>query len=272
MTAEKVQLEGNKLTLLVTLYGKAIDSRSRHPILGDTYADEVLGRLDYDFKRLRIPGGADISLPVRAKHLDGWTRVFLAAHPGATVLHLGCGLDSRVLRVAPPPGVRWYDIDFPDVIALRRRVYPERAGYTMVGASVTNADWLERVPRDRPVFVVGEGLVQYLTPMDGIAMFRRFVDGFPSGELAFDAYSRFVVRTTRLLPAAREANVRLSWAIDDPQQLVREIPGLTLTDDVPFLTLPELVERLPRWRRAILRLAGRLPVVAHAIRHLRYRF
>jgi O-methyltransferase involved in polyketide biosynthesis len=67
---------------------------------------------------LKLPSGAAISLPVRAKHLDGWTREFLAAHPRSTVLHLGCGLDTRVYRVDPPAGARWYDVDLPAVIEL----------------------------------------------------------------------------------------------------------------------------------------------------------
>src|SRR5262245_37426911 len=121
MKTEAVHLTREKETLLPTLYGKALDSRTQHPILGDTFADEVVQRLDYDFEKLKLPRGAGISLPVRAKHLDGWTREFLAANPSQTVLHLGCGLDSRVLRIDPAATVRWYDVDHPEVIELRRR-------------------------------------------------------------------------------------------------------------------------------------------------------
>ena len=273
MTREQVNLTGAKRTLLVTLYGKALDSRAKNSILGDTYASDVVDHLDYDFSKLRIPRGADVSLPVRAKHLDGWTRDFLAAHPRATVLHLGCGLDSRIFRVNPPSGVRWYDVDFPDVIELRRRLYPLRRDYTMIGASVTDPRWLlERIPRENPVLVIGEGLVQYLQPRDGIALLRRVTQLFGSGEIVFDAYSTMVVRLMRLVPAARAANVKLSWPIDDPLRLVRLIPRLTLVDDVPFLTMPELAAHLPRARRTMLRWAGHLGLTRRAVHHLRYRF
>jgi O-methyltransferase involved in polyketide biosynthesis len=46
-----------------------------------------------------------------------------AAHPGAVVLHLGCGLDSRVFRVDPAAGHRWHHLDFPDVIEVKREPY-----------------------------------------------------------------------------------------------------------------------------------------------------
>ncbi len=272
MRREKVELAGDKQTLLVTLYGKAIDARAPDPILGDTFADDVLRRLDFDVGKLEVPRGAEISLPVRAKQLDGWTREFLAGHPRATVLHLGCGLDSRVLRVDPPATVRWYDVDYPDVIALRGRVYGARGGYAMIGSSVTDLAWLDAIPKADPVLVVAEGLSMYLAPAAGTAMVRRIVELFPGGELIFDACSTLFVRMMRLFPVARAANVRLSWAIDDPHQLERDVAGLSLISDVPFLALPELIARLPRARGAMLRVLGRAGFMRHMIRHLRYRF
>ena len=98
METEKVHLTKEKETYLATLYGKALDSRSKNPILGDYFADEVVRHIDYDFEKLKIPKGASITLPMRAKHLDQWTREFLNANPVSTVLHLGCGLDSRVFQ------------------------------------------------------------------------------------------------------------------------------------------------------------------------------
>jgi O-methyltransferase involved in polyketide biosynthesis len=126
METEKVHLTKEKETYLATLYGKALDNRSENPILGDKFADEVVRHIDFDFEKLKVPKGGEITLPVRAKHLDQWTGEFLAANPVSTVLHLGCGLDSRVFRIDPPATVRWYDVDMPDVIELRRCLYPER--------------------------------------------------------------------------------------------------------------------------------------------------
>src|SRR5262249_31753623 len=162
----------------------------------------------------------------------------------------------------------WYDVDFPDVIALRRRVYADRHDYTMIGSSVTDPRWLDRISADRPVLVVAEGLVHYLAPDDGLALFRRIVEHFPSAPRILDAYNRWVIRLLRLVPAARATNVRLAWAIDDPHDLVRQIPRLALVSDVPFLTLPQLVAQLPHARSSVLRLVGRTRFVRHAIRHL----
>lgn len=270
----KVHLTKEKETLLPTLYGKALDSRSAHPILGDTFADEVVGRMDYDFEQLKLPKGAAITLSVRAKHLDTWTREFLAAHPRCTVLHLGCGLDSRVCRINPPDTVRWYDVDHPEVIDLRRHLYPERPGYHLISTSVTDLRWLDAVPTDLPVLVVAEGLVIYLEKSGGIALFRAITERFPSGQFIFDAYSRPMVFLTSRLPAVRKTGAVLHWGIDDPHELEKEIPRLRLVSDVPFLTMPEINERLPQSRlQSVMHgLLGRSAFVRNLVRHLRYRF
>jgi O-methyltransferase involved in polyketide biosynthesis len=51
----------------------------------------------------------------------------VADHPDAVVLDLGAGLNDRMFRIAPPPTVDRYDVDFPEVIALRRSALREHA-------------------------------------------------------------------------------------------------------------------------------------------------
>ncbi|WP_220449281.1 class I SAM-dependent methyltransferase [Nonomuraea longispora] len=79
--------------------------------------------------------GDAVTVAMRARHLDDWTRDFLAEHPAAIVLHLGCGMDTRAHRVGPGPGVHWYDVDFPEVIDLRERLYPARERHTAIPSS-----------------------------------------------------------------------------------------------------------------------------------------
>lgn len=274
MRAGKVRLTKEKETYLTTLYGKALDAAVEHPILGDRFAAGAVARIDYDFATLKLPRGGEITLPMRALHFDQWTRSFLAAHPESTVLHLGCGLDARVFRVDPGPAVRWFDVDRPDVIALREQLYPERAGYQRIGTSVTDLAWLDAVPGDRPVLVIAEGLTMYLPPRDGIALFRRITEQFPSGQLAFDGASKAMVRLLSRYSIVRGARVKLRWGIDDPRELERDVPDLRLVEDVEFLAMPELVARLSRtWlTHTMYRWVNRLAFYRKLIRHLRYEF
>ena len=274
MSTEKIRLPKERETYLSTLYGKALDAAAEHPILGDRFAAEAVAHIDYDFAALRLPRGGEITLPMRALHFDGWTREFLVANPESTVLHLGCGLDARVFRVDPGPDVRWFDVDMPDVISLRERLFPERAGYRRIGTSVTDLAWLDAIPGDRPVLVVAEGLTAYLKEQEGIALFRRIAEQFPWGQIAFDAYTARMLRLVSRLATRLGAKVTLRWGVDDPQELEMAVPKLHLVDAVPFLAIPELVERLSTTRRARLMygVMARLPFYRRLIRHLRYEF
>ena len=244
------------------------------PILGDRFAAEAVARIDYDFRELKLPSGGEITLPMRAWHFDEWTRDFLAANPEATVLHLGCGLDTRVYRIDPGPQVRWFDIDLPEVIALREQLYPERDGYRRISASVTDLAWLNAIPGDQPVFVVAEGLVMYLPEPDGLALFRRITAQFPRGQIAFDAYSGVMVRLVSRMATVRGAKVELVWGVDDPHDLEKQIPQLHLVESVEFLTMPGLGRRLAQngFSKMMYGLMGRLPFYRKLIRHLRYKF
>jgi O-methyltransferase involved in polyketide biosynthesis len=244
MGAEKVHVPEERKSYLSTIYGKALDARAEHPILGDTFAEEAVSRIDFDFDKLAVAGDAAITLPFRAKLFDDWAREFLGAHPDATVLHLGCGLDTRVFRIDPPPSVRWYDVDLPEAIDLRRQLYPDRPGYKMVATSVADLKWLDAVPGDKPVLVVAEGLVQYLTVEDRDALFMRITKQFPSGEITFDAYGRATTAVLSLVLRLARTGLRLYGPIKDGHEIEEHVPRLRLVSAVSFLTLPEMVPLL----------------------------
>ncbi|MFF5157655.1 class I SAM-dependent methyltransferase [Streptomyces sp. NPDC000348] len=274
----KVSLTGSAETLLAPLYARALDARSPQPLLADTTATELLDRLDYDFGRLGMGQSSAVGVALRARFFDRCVRGFLSTQPSATVLHLGCGLDSRVQRIAPGPGVRWYDVDQPEVIELRERLYPPRPGHETVAASVTEPGWQDRIPTDRPVLVVAEGLTMYLAADEGPRVLRGLVGRFPRGEMVFDTYSRFAVRSTRSMTLFRRTGARLAWGVDDPRELERDVPGLRLVKSVSAYATAAGADlrHLPLALRLRLRLdtdvMSRLPVLGRIGHISRYAF
>ena len=257
--------------MLATLYAKALDADARRPILGDQYAKAAVARIDYDWETTTITPRRAPSVAVRTAHFDNWVRQFLAVHAQAVVLHVGCGLDARVYRVDPGPEVWWYDIDYPEVIELRQRVYPGRVNYRMRPASVTDASWLAEIPADRPILFIAEGLTMYLTKDDGLALLRRVVDRFGSGELQFDAFNTFGIRTQVINAVVRRSGSKLHWGIDGPGDILDAVPGLRLLawesvfDSVTF----DLVSPAVRW---LGRAFGAVPVLRTMAQYHRYAF
>jgi O-methyltransferase involved in polyketide biosynthesis len=223
-----VDLSGAPQTMLGTLYGRASDAAAKHPILGDTFAKELVSRLDYDWGKTGLKPRQAATLTMRTAHFDNWARQFLAVQDRATVLHLGCGLDSRVFRLNPGPGVEWYDVDYAGVIALCEQLYPPRDHYHLIPASVTDPAWLEPIPPDRPVLMLAEGLTMYLTEQDGVALLRRVVNHFPSGELQFDVFNWLGIKGQKRNAVVRRSGSTLHWAINGPDDILRAVPGVRL--------------------------------------------
>ncbi|MFC5186778.1 class I SAM-dependent methyltransferase [Actinomadura harenae] len=255
--------EGVSWTLLGTLYLRAWENRLPHPILGDRYAAEALERIDYDFaplKRRLRPNGNQFLVALRARQLDDWCTGFLTRHPAATVLHLGCGLDSRMLRLDPQGTLHWFDLDVPTVIGLRRRLYPEQGHYRLVGASVTDDGWLDQIPADRPVLIVAEGLFPYLTATEVQRLLRRLTDHFPTGELLFDGLAPWTARMGRLF----------RWGVRDGHDVERMNPRLTLAEQVP---ITEHRDRIPLRRyRLLYDLMNTVPALRNASADYRFTF
>jgi O-methyltransferase involved in polyketide biosynthesis len=264
-------LNGPPQTMLATLYAKALDADAPRSILRDHYAKAAVARIDYDWATTTINTRRAPSVAIRTAHFDNWTRQFLAVHHEAVVLHVGCGLDARVYRVEPGPGVRWYDIDYPEVIGLRERIYPGRTNYRMLPASVTDPAWLADIPTDRPALFLGEGLTMYLTKNDGLALLRRVVNRFTSGELQFDAFNTFGIRTQWINAVVRRSGSKLHWGIDSPSDIVDTIPGVRLLawksvfDSDTF----EMVSPAVRW---LGRAMAAVPVLKTMAQYHRYAF
>jgi O-methyltransferase involved in polyketide biosynthesis len=276
MTTEKVSLTREKETLLITLYGKGEESRMPDSLLHDHFAAEAVSRIDYDFARLKVTRDIMIGLAMRAHLFDSWTREFLARHANATVLHLGCGLDSRVFRIDPGPDVRWFDVDYPEVVALRRRLYPARRNYTLIGSSVTDLAWLDTVAATGPTLIVAEGLTPYLHRDDGFRLFERLTTQFASGELMFDAYGRLGICLVKYNPSIRATGASMHWSIEDPHEFEARIPRLTLLTVLPAYDPegydPRQVARMSWPARLTIRLLKAIPGFRRTGQILRYRF
>lgn len=269
---EKIELQGAAATLLLTLYMRAWDAKQRTPILGDRYAVEVMDRVEVDPKLLRWASGDASAVTCRARTLDGWTRDFLATHPDAQVLHLGCGLDSRPLRVGVPDTCRWLDVDQPEVIDLRRRLYTLPDQVECVPTSVSDDRWWAEVATDRPTLAIAEGLFMYLPEEDVHRIVDRLVANVPGGELAFDAVAPWTVRASGLAPQFRSTSGRplFRWAWDGAGFAARH-PRLTDVDDVSVYDMAAISE--PRvYLRPLLALAGLVPAMRDSMRLHRFRF
>ncbi|KAK1598944.1 O-methyltransferase [Colletotrichum navitas] len=242
-----ITLSGAEETLLLTLYARALDAESSRPVLSDQYAVELASEirgLGYDFKRAAGNGvGKSLltsSVCMRARMLDICTEKFLRKHPGpATVLHLACGLDSRSLRVRwQGEGRLWIDADQKEAVDLRRKLMkepePSKGEYRLIQPNIHDDAWLSeyKIPADRPVIVVCEGLTPYLTEDEIYGLFRRIISYFQQrgthGEIRFDAIGALSYYAVNIWFNAtlKLMGTRFSYYLNDPRTLEQNVPGL----------------------------------------------
>ena len=266
-----VDLHGPAATMLTTLYLKALDADFTSPVLGDRYAQSAVERIDFDWDALKAPGRWAPLVTVRTAQYDIWARQFLSAHPQATVIHLGCGLDARVFRINPGPQIAWYDVDQPPVIALREQVYPTRDGYHLVATSATDPSWLDEIPADRPVLLLAEGISMYLTQADGVALLQSIVDRFPSGELQIDFYNWLGVKSQKTHRLQRQSGATLHWAVNSPRDILDSVNGIRLLAATDFF-YAETFSRVPAGFRRVGRVARSVPPLRGMLQYHRYAF
>ena len=265
---DQIHLTEEKETLFITLSAKALDYRSKHSILHDKEADDILKRISNDLTKYK--GFGDKIMVVRAKQFDEWIKEFVRKNNNAVVLYLGCGLDTRITRIDPPPSVSWFDVDYPEVIQLRKTFYSERDGYQMIASSVIELGWLKQIPHDRPTFVIAEGLLEYLTIEEVKMLFNRLTGHFNQGQILFDVMNSFAIQSGKKQLKATTGAVH-KWAVDDTREVDKLNPRLTRIEELSLFK-SKYMRRLPLGLHLFVSFASLIPQYKNMLRLMRYKF
>jgi O-methyltransferase involved in polyketide biosynthesis len=217
---QQVRLGAVQETLFIPLAARARETQRKHPVLRDPKAVEMVRSIDYDAAKYGRGAGGPVTV-LRTAIIDFWVRSFLAAHPAATVVELGTGLNTRFERVDNGQ-VHWFDLDLPDTIDLRRNFFADTDRRRMIAASALDEDWLPAVARGRgPYFFVADGVLVYLPEDQVMATLARMAERFPGALLALDTYPKQTFDRQHRLAARKGIDARWAWACDDPRSLER---------------------------------------------------
>ena len=247
-------LSGVAETLLITLYLRAMESQRPDALIKDEKAVALVTQKSFDFTRVRqIPMSEANKLVIilRNREFDRYARDFLAHCPDAVVVHIGCGLDTRFER-ADNGRVEWYDLDFPDVIELRRKFLGAEGGrYHLLGCSVLDSAWLDTVSaqRQRPCLFLAEGVSMHLEEAQVKWLVLTLRDRFPGAELVFDTYSPIHLWVSNLLTA--RAGFRCHWGLWHGQEIEGWGDGIRLLNGWGYFDDPTPRLDNIRWFRPI---------------------
>ncbi len=185
----------------------------------------------------------------RARSFDDAIRKYVGAHPSATIVNIGCGLDTAFSRVDNGQ-ILWHDLDLPDALAIRAKYIPETPRGKTIPKSVFDLSWFDSVDfsADRGIFFFIGGLLYYFQEEEVAALVRAMASRFPGGELIFDMPSKRGAKMwNRRLKKSDTKGVIFSFGLDDVVgQIAKWDPALQVMDDFPlFSHLPHN----PKWKR-----------------------
>ncbi len=236
LTSENVVAE----TMLVALYARAVEQQQPSPLVRDARAAELVSQIDYDWTRFKLQGQDQLFTMMRVREFDRQAQAFMARHPAAVVVHIGCGLDTRLQRV-DNGRVTWYDMDLPEVIALRRQLLAESERCHFIGCSVFDEAWLDMISAHAPApaLFIAEGVLPYFTEAQVKTLFLTFMKRCRGSELVCDAMTPLTLWLHDVQLRFSKVRARLQWSLPDGRAPERWDAGIRLLDEWFYFDRPE---------------------------------
>lgn len=233
--------EVNK-TLYIPLYGKALVSK-KNILLKDLKAEYIWDKEQFELKGKSKSKYLAYYMAMRALVFDEWTRNKIKENKDAIVLHVGCGMDSRVERINALN--EWYDLDFDSVIEERKKYYQENDHYHMISGDITKTDWLKKIKTNQDIIVIMEGISMYVTNDELKAFFMTLENHFNQIHLLVDCYSTFAAKASKYKNPINDVGVSEVYGLDDPTILNNEMKYVQELEMTPEKYINELegVER-----------------------------
>ena len=241
----KVSLSSQDLvaeTLLIPLYCRALEAQRPDGLVHDDQVVAMVEQIDYDFSRIKLQAHDQVGIILRVRQFYRRVRDFLAHHPAAVVVHIGCGLDTRFERVAERDDqVEWYDLDLPEVMELRRKLVAEAPRGHPLACSVFDTGWLDTVSVHgaRPFLFVAEGVLPYFEQAQVKELVLRLKERFPGAEMVCDAMTPLMVWMHNWELAFSKIGARLHWGLRDPHDMEKWGAGIRLLDKWYYFERPE---------------------------------
>ena len=204
-------------TLYIPLYGKAYVS-SKGIILDDKKAEEIWEKEQFALKGKAKSKWLAYYMGMRSAVFDSWLRDRMAADQDAVIIHIGCGMDSRVLRVGTN-NHKWYDVDFPQVIDERCRYYGETADYKMLAGDARDVAWLDCIAETGSAIIVMEGISMYLTTTEIRTLLEALGRRFEKLAVLMDCYTCLAAKMSAKANPVNTVGVTQVYGLDNPQEL-----------------------------------------------------
>ncbi len=220
----KYKIEKNTVqeTLIIPLYARKVCSELYPNLYRDETAIRLIEKIDYDFSeaeknsRSLMQRFGSLEVAMRQNDLAFEGRDYLKDHPKAAVVNLGCGLDGTG-RACDNGNCKIYNLDYPDVIAVRNELLPAGEREKNIPCDLNNTEWFRKIDSSNGAVFFSSGVFYYFLTEQVKALVQGMADAFPGGVLVFDAANRAAVKmiAKTWLKSAKIKDVGAYFAVSD---------------------------------------------------------
>ena len=218
----KIEKKTVQETLILSLYSRKLCTELYPNLYRDETAVHLIDQIDYDFSeaeknsRSLMQRFGALEVAMRQNDLAFEVRDYLKSHPNAAVVNLGCGLDNTG-KACDNGSCKIYNLDFPDVIALRQQLLPAGEREENIPRDLNDTAWFSQIDASGGAVFFASGVFYYFLTEQVKALVQGMADAFPGGVLVFDAANRTAVKmiAKTWLKSAKIQDVGAYFAVSD---------------------------------------------------------
>ena len=220
-------------TALITLAIRASETARPNARIRDEKAQEIIQALGVDVSKFD-PFLSHEGVVARTILYRDQLRKLINQYPDAVCINLGCGFDDKVPQVDNGQ-ILWYDVDLPDQIAVRRKVYEDRERCVMLEGDALRGDWTEALPKGRMTLIVMEGVLEYFSKEQVRTCLHMLCDSFEHGYLLAELHSPFLEKHgSKHHDAVKHTNAAFGWGTKSGKEYLELEPRMTLVSETSY--------------------------------------
>lgn len=224
-------------TALIPVAIKANETLRKNPRIRDEVAVEIINTLGIDtepFDKFMSHEG----VIARTVMLDRMVKDFIAKNPSAVIVNIGAGFDNRFSRV-DNGSISWFDLDLPDSIELRKKVFSAHERVSMISGSVFEESWCKAVKEavektNSKVLFIAEGVFMYFTLEEIKKLLSVLKTNFPHATLIAEQNNPLMVKNQKYHDTVKNTNAVFKSGTWSGQEIADLCEGIRFVEEHSF--------------------------------------
>lgn len=249
----KIKLDGVQETLLIPLVARASETKKENPRITDKNAVDMLNKIECEVSKYD-KSGSEQGVVARTMILDRETQKFVDEHPDCVCVSIGCGLDTRYHRIQHRK-ITWYNLDFPEVIALRKKLLYEEKQVKYIAKSALDISWTDEIKEtNKPMLIILEGILMYFEAAEVIQLLAMLKNNFPGCTILAEIMHPFIATQTKHHDTVKNTSAVFKWGIRSGKDMERMCENLRFVKE--WNLFDELTDQ-----GLVFKVAAKVPVI-----------